>query len=285
MTPEEVMSRHARSFTPAAKLLPASDRARIARLYALCRTVDDLADTVGGPEMAKRLAGLASALEDPGSRDPLALEAQALFAGRAAGLAAFRHLVETVSQDTGGACIADEAKLDRYCHGVAGTVGLMVCALFDIDARWHGAAADLGKAMQITNICRDVRADAEAGRRYLPGTLCPHTPAEIARAARHPGVAADLRGTVAHLLRRADTLYASGRSGLPGLPLRLRLAVAAAARMYAGIGGELRARGCDPLSGRVHVPVVRKAGLASAGIVASIWPVVRLRAGGRHAAT
>lgn len=286
MTPEEVMARHARSFAPAARLLSARDRARIARLYALCRTIDDLADIVGGLEVAAQLARLAHALEDTQSREPLAVEAQVLFADRHAGLVAFRHLVETVAQDTGDTQIADDAALDRYCHGVAGTVGLMVCALFDIEPRWHRPAADLGKAMQLTNICRDVLADAQDGRRYLPATLCPHSPAAIARATVGDAeVVADIGAAVAHLLARADALYASGRAGLPALPLRLRLAVAAAARMYAGIGDSLRTRQCDPLQGRVYVPTRRKMMLASTGVLSTLWSLARRQHGGRHAAT
>ena len=285
MTPQDVMTRHARSFAPAARLLPARDRARIARLYALCRAVDDLADTVGGADSAARLMRLARSLEVPQGRDPLAVEARALFEGRPEGLAAFRHLVETAAEDTGDTRIADDAALDIYCHGVAGTVGLMTCALFDIGPLWHRNAADLGRAMQLTNICRDVLADAEAGRRYLPGTLCPHPPARIARAAQGDAVAADARAAVAHLLARADTLYASGRAGLPALPFRLRLAVAAAARMYAGIGDELRARRCDPLQGRVYVPAGRRAWRAAAGILSASWPLAITRQQGRHAAT
>ncbi len=280
------MARHARSFAPAVRLLPARDRARLARLYALCRTVDDLADTVGGSEIEARLDRLAHALAEPQTRDPLAVEARALFAGRPAGLAAFRHLVETVARDTGDTQIADNAALDRYCHGVAGTVGLMICALFDIAPRWHHAAADLGKAMQLTNICRDVADDARAGRRYLPASLCPHSPAVIAQAAHgDTDVAGDIRAAVATLLTRADAFYASGRAGLPALPLRLRLAVAAAAGMYAGIGNGLRARGCDPLQGRVFVPAGRKLGLASAGILSTLSPVARGPHNSRHAAT
>ena len=286
MTPQEVMSHHARSFAPAARLLSADDRARVARLYALCRTVDDLADTVGGPDSAAKLTRLAAALEGAEGGGPVAVEARALFEGRPEGLAAFRHLVETVAADTGDTQIADDAALDNYCHGVAGTVGLMICALFDVDARWHGSADDLGRAMQLTNICRDVLADAEAGRRYLPATLCRHDPAAIARAAKQDSaVAAETRAAVAHLLARADTLYASGRAGLPALPFRLRLAVAAAAQMYAGIGDELRARACDPLQGRVHVPVRRKAWRAGAGILAALCaPRATIRADS-HAAT
>ena len=286
MSPEEILTHHARSFAPAARLLARRDRARIARLYALCRTVDDLADTVGGPQVARQLRDLASALDNPQTTDPLAQQARALFDGRHTGIMAFQHLVGTIARDTADTLIIDDADLDRYCHGVAGTVGVMVCAVFDVDARWHPAAADLGKAMQLTNICRDVLADAEGGRRYLPASLCPHAPAVIARAAdENAEAASDIRAAVAHLLARADDLYASGRAGLPALPLRLRLSVVAAARMYAGIGDELRARKCDPLQGRVYVPVHRKVRLASNGILSALWPAMRAPGQSQHAAT
>jgi len=283
MTPDAIMARHARSFAPAARMLPPADRHRIARLYALCRTVDDLADTVGGPQMQMRLNTLATALRTEKVRDPLAAEARALFEGAPEGLASFATLVETVADDTGATRIADEAALDRYCMGVAGTVGVMVCALFDIPARWHGPAADLGKAMQLTNICRDVVDDATAGRRYIPHTLCPHAPKAIVAAA--PDTRRDVAHAVESLLMRADTLYASGRAGLPALPPRLRLAVAAAASMYAGIGAELRARSCDPLDGRVFVPKWRKLLLAAQGVTAHVRPGRAANTERHHAAS
>jgi phytoene synthase len=283
MTPEAMLAYHARSFAPAARILPPEDHARIATLYALCRTVDDLADTMGGPQMRARLARLAADLRVGNTRDPLAVKARALFEGRPDGLAAFATLVETVAEDTGETCLADEAALDRYCMGVAGTVGEMVCVMFDIPQRWHPAATDLGKAMQLTNICRDVVEDAHASRRYLPYTLCPHSPADILEAASD--TRNDVRQTVATLLARADTLYASGRAGLPALPMRLRLAVAAAASMYAGIGTELRARSCDPLTGRVFVPRWRKFMLAAHGAVACGRPDRRPDTVRHHAAS
>ena len=188
MTPEAMLSHHARSFAPAARLLAREDHARVARLYALCRTVDDLADNVGGAAVASRLARLADDLssEGCGGRDPLAAEARALFAAHPDGLASFAHLVSTVADDTGRTCLADEAALDAYCMGVAGTVGVMVCTLFDVSPRWHAAAADLGRAMQLTNICRDVAEDARAGRRYLPYRDLPAQPGSHCRR-RCPG--------------------------------------------------------------------------------------------------
>ncbi|MDR9428552.1 MAG: squalene/phytoene synthase family protein [Salibaculum sp.] len=283
MTPDEIMRQHARSFAPAARLLGRFDRARIARLYALCRTVDDLADNVGGPDIRARLVQLAEDLYRAHGDDPLAEEARDLFAGNATGLAAFGQLVMTVADDTGPCAVTDDAALDRYCMGVAGTVGIMVCALFDVDKRWHAAACDLGKAMQLTNICRDVRADAVAGRRYLPATLCPHTPQAIAGEA--PEAARDVRAAVATLLQQADALYRSGRSGLPALPPRLRLAVAAASEVYGGIGDELRARDCDALSGRVVVPRRRKARLFVTAAAAQLRIGVIGRQEADHAAT
>ncbi len=282
MTPEAMLAHHARSFAPAARLLARKDHANVARLYALCRTVDDLADTVGGPQVQARLTALAVDLRGGGGSDPLAIEARALLTGRPAGLASFARLVDTIALDTGATCIANDAALDSYCMGVAGTVGIMVCALFDVAPQWHSRAADLGKAMQLTNICRDVIDDAEAGRRYLPYHLCAHAPDAIA--AGKSDARDDVRRAVAELLTRADALYASGRIGLPALPLRLRLAVAAAASMYAGIGTELRARSCDPGRGRAFVPAWRKLLLVVHGVTSDLRLRNPVASGKYHAA-
>lgn len=281
MTPEAMLAHHARSFSPATRLLARADRARIARLYALCRTVDDLADTVGGAQVEDRLTMLARDIAAGDGTDPLAVAAAALFTRRPEGRLACADLVRTVAADTGATCIADDMALDAYCMGVAGTVGVMICTLFDVPVRWHRPAAELGKAMQLTNICRDVAEDARAGRRYLPYDLCPHAPDAIA--AGTPLATADVRHAVTVLLARADALYASGRRGLPALPLRLRLAVAAAAAMYAGIGNGLRTQDCNPLTGRVIVPGWRKAVLAGQGVIATVQPPRKRQKGSRHA--
>ncbi len=281
MTPEQIMARHARSFAPATRLLAQGDRSRVARLYAVCRTIDDLADEHGREGGRERLERLLTALHGTDNEDPIAAEARDLFGGRSVGLSALALLVESAAADTADTCLADDADLDRYCMGVAGSVGLMMCALFAVPRRWHPAAIDLGKAMQLTNICRDVAADAGTGRRYLPKTLCPHTPASIA--AGTPSAIADARAAIAVLLDRADGLYRSGRAGLEALPPRLRLAVAAAAAMYAGIGTELRQRDCDPTLGRAVVPQHRKTGLAAAAVLGQLRRPKRQRVEEQHA--
>jgi phytoene synthase len=273
MSPAEaqaIMDRHARSFAPAARLLARGDRARVARLYALCRIADDLADADGGPQAAARLERIARQVRGGAGGDPVAREALALFAGRPDGRAAFADLVAGVRGDIGPVRMPDIPALDAYAHAVAGTVGVMVATLFDVPRAHHGRAADLGRAMQLTNICRDVAEDARAGRRYLPATLCPRSPEALAA----PGAdaRAEIRGAVAALLDRAEALYASGRAGLPALPPRLRLSVAVSAALYRGIGDEIRARGCDPSQARARVPAPRKARLAL-GAAAGLVPV------------
>lgn len=271
MRPEHIMAHHARSFAPAARMLPRRDRRRVARLYVLCRTVDDMADEIGGAVGRHQLQKLHGELVCDGRQGDLAQEARDLFRDRPTGLDAFARLVDSAAADTGSACIYDRTELDAYCMGVAGTVGIMICSIFDVDAVHHRKATDLGKAMQLTNICRDVAEDANAGRRYLPFTLCPHSPEEIAAGAP-PAVAAAERA-MADLLDRADELYLSGLSGTFALPLRLRLAIASAAAMYQAIGIGLRRRRYQPLAGREVVPNDRKAAIAVHAIVSELTQI------------
>ena len=265
-----IMSHHARSFAPAARLLPAKDWARVARLYALCRIVDDLADEDGGPEAIARLGRMETELFNADTTDPVAREARELFDGRAEGLDAFSHLVWGVRLDLEPVLIADEPELMNYCQAVAGTVGIMVCALFDVPPAYHRQASALGRAMQLTNICRDVLEDAERGRRYLPETICPLAPVKIAGASADTRVM--VRAATTELLEKAEALYAEGAGGYHALPFRLRLAVVMAAVLYRGIGRELRARGADPLAGRVRLRKSRKVRLALTGLPQVLAP-------------
>jgi len=283
MSPEATMAHHARSFAPAARMLSQPDRARVARLYVLCRTIDDIADEIGGDVGRAELETLHADLERSDTTSLLAVEGRALFKGRPDGMDALRQLVAAAAADTGRTCLTNCDALDIYCMGVAGTVGVMICALFDIDPRWHRAAGDLGKAMQLTNICRDVAEDARVGRRYLPFSQCPHSPEAIAAGA--PDAIAAATASMAYLLDRADELYQSGRHGLVALPIRLRLAVASATAMYAGIGTELRRRDYAPLKGRVVVPIDRKVRLVVAALVRETTQTLKSEGTSAHVRT
>ena len=118
-------------------------------------------------------------------------------------------------------------------------------------ARAH--AIDLGIAMQLTNIARDVLEDAEMGRRYLPASWVGDVkPAQITAASNAPDgeVAKAVSLAVRQLLLLADDFYQSGTAGLSYLPLRAHIAIAVAARIYRQIGMQIAATGYGWHQGR-----------------------------------
>ncbi len=255
---ERLFAEHARSFAPATRLLPRSERGRIARLYAVCRTLDDLADRDGSQAAVRRLARIETELRGGAAMaDPLVVEANKLFAGRLESLATLAELTAGVLRDTNTVQLQDEADLIDYAWHVAGTVGLLFCDLYGIrgpEAR--SRAASLGIAMQLTNIVRDVGEDARAGRRYLPGTWLRASAAELAASSTVDR--AQVRSAVYRALEMAERYYSHGLSGLPELPLRVRVTVAVAAALYRAIGRQLRGCGDIAIDRRVHLPLFTK---------------------------
>jgi phytoene synthase len=133
-------------------------------------------------------------------------------------------------------------------------VGAMMCRMMGCDdpaALRH--AIDLGIAMQLTNICRDVAEDAAAGRRYLPasmiGDLAPQALVDPA-----PALQPRLQACVGDLLDTADRYYLSGEAGLAHLPIGARCSILVAARVYRAIGTQLRQRANSYWLGRAVVP-------------------------------
>lgn len=265
------LKRHGKTFAWAAHLMPRRDADRLARLYAICRKLDDLVDLDGSADAKKRLLDLRAQPWVAGSADPIARELALMVAGMGVSPATMNQLLDGLISDLDRPVMADEASLIRYAYHVAGTVGLMVCDVLDVKAvTARNAAVNLGIAMQLTNIARDVREDALAGRKYLPATWWDATPADIAA----PSPAMQRTGAVAvlRLLDLADSYYAGANCGFAYLPLTTRLGLAVAARVYRGIGAELRRRDGAFHQGRVYVPRWRKAVLTVAAVGALIMP-------------
>jgi len=247
-TPAELLARAGKSFHLAGKFLPADRRNAATQLYAFCRGLDDLADETGD---AAQIEAIATALEKNDHSHPLAALYLTLPDPDPAPAIA---LARALRDDTGPTLIPDERALLRYCHGVAGTVGLMMARVLGATApaaAWH--AIDLGIALQLTNIARDTREDADHGRRYLPATWLDLPPSSIRRAPELVHQAA-LR-----CLSLAEPYYASGLAGLTYLPPESRRGILIAAKVYREIGEEIRRQGPHRLTDRVIVPNRRKA--------------------------
>ncbi|MEL7059958.1 MAG: phytoene/squalene synthase family protein [Acidobacteriota bacterium] len=237
------------SFTLAARLLPADVARDAVTLYGFCRRVDDLADLATDPAAARRhLRAVRQALATGDSQSEA--EILELIDRRQVPITSLLHLVDAVESDLGSVRIADLDELLAYCHGVAGTVGEAMCAVLETRSpRALEPARELGIAMQLTNIARDVVEDAERGRRYLPRTLlgADLEPADLAgRDATVASVAAAREAAwpaVLGLLGRAEHFYRRADQGLRFIPWRSRPAILIAARTYEEIGRCLRARG------------------------------------------
>ncbi|MEM9862584.1 MAG: phytoene/squalene synthase family protein [Myxococcota bacterium] len=258
----ETMAEHAKSFSFAARFLRPAERDAAAVYYAWCRHVDDAVDEVPRAEQAAALVQLRDELQAiaSGTRTGvLAVDAFSIVRRRhAIPMLYAEELIEGMAMDVAGGTYGTLPELLRYCHRVAGVVGLTMCHVFGL--RSDAAlvqAAHMGWAMQLTNICRDVAEDWRRGRLYLPSQmLATHgwNGAVSGPLPRHPAFAK----VIAELLEGADDFYESGDGGLAALPPRAALAVDAARRIYSAIGEHLRARAFDPHRGRASVPLGEK---------------------------
>ena len=284
-TAQQVLATHGRSFRWAQVFLPRRVAADAATVYAFCREVDDLADESPDPIVARaalgRLRAEVAGQAEPG---PLVAALHDVLARSGGAVDPALALLRAVEGDLDPVSVPDDAALIAYAWGVAGTVGLLMGPILGAGSRDAAAAAEaLGIAMQITNICRDVREDAEGGRIYLPAARL--------RAAGLPAVnprvllahPAGVAQVVGELLELADEWYARGRAGYHRLPWATRFAVVVAGALYRQIGVRLRREhGCNPLFGRTVVPLHERLGtvllavgqlLPSRGRLPASWAV------------
>ncbi len=265
-----------RSFYVASKLLPRRVREPALVLYAFCRLADDAVDLQA--EKARAVLALRDRLDLVYAGRPRNAPADRAFAAvveRAEMPRALPEaLLEGLAWDAQGRRYADLAGLRAYSARVAAAVGAMMCVLMGIrDAGALARACDLGVAMQLTNIARDVGEDARAGRLYLPTDWMVEAGVAPEVFLADPTPRPQIRAVVARLLRVAETLYARSEAGVAALPADCRPGILAARYIYAGIGGRIAAVGHDSVSQRARTSGAQKLGwlaLASARSVATL---------------
>lgn len=266
------IARHSKSFALASRLLSPRVRDHTSVVYAYCRMVDDAIDERPGDDPTRTIASLISELAAvyrlPAARqrsaplDDIVAAFGAIVDERAIPPCYPHELIAGMAMDATDTRYATLSQLHRYCYRVAGTVGLMMCHVFGVrDDDALIAAARLGIAMQLTNICRDVAEDWQRGRLYVPDDiLTRHGAGGLAPLAGSlarplpPTAIAPLAAAVRELLEVADEHYRAADRGIPALPWRAGLAVRAARAIYRAIGDQIAARGYDVTAGRAVVP-------------------------------
>lgn len=254
-----------RSFFAASLLLPRRVHEPATALYAFCRVADDLIDngSVSGGDPAAALAELRARLDAAYAGRP-----RPAAADRALAAVVLRHaipralldaMLEGFAWDAAARRYDTLAELEAYAARVAGTVGAMMATLMgERSAEGVARACDLGIAMQLSNIARDVGEDARAGRLYLPQDWLRAAGIDPDAWLARPSFSPALAGVVDRLLRRADALYRRADPGIAALPRACRPGIGAARHLYAGIGRQVARQGYDSVTRRAVVPPGRK---------------------------
>ncbi|SIS73509.1 phytoene/squalene synthase family protein [Alicyclobacillus vulcanalis] len=262
----QLIRQHSKTFSLAARWLPARSRAAVEALYAFCRTADDAADL---PEAGsrRRLEDYLAAIRGTSrSSDPVITRWLALCDGMGMPRTWSAELVETLLTDFEMTQCETLEELLAYSYGVASTVGLMTT--FIVGFRPTSLAEDvfaraiaLGLAMQITNILRDVAEDLARGRVYLPLEDMRRygvTADDLSQKRLHPG----WQRLCARYIQLARDLYAFALPGIRQLTPAARWPIALAAVWYRGILQDIERHRGDVFTRRAHVPLAEKVVIA-----------------------
>jgi phytoene synthase len=276
-----------RSFHAASRLLPARVRDPALALYAFCRLADDAVDE--GADKAAAVLTLGERLDRVYAGRPFDAAADRAFAAVVAGFAMPRALPEALLEgfawDATGRRYATFAELLDYAARVAAAVGAMMCVLMRVrDADTLARACDLGLAMQLTNIARDVGEDARAGRLYLPLDWFAEAQLDPSGFLARPAPLPAVRAMTARLLAEARRLYRRSAAGIARLPADCRPGIHAARLVYAAIGAEVARAGHDSVTRRARTGRLRKLGLLAAAAAAGLADAVLPGAATLHAA-
>jgi phytoene synthase len=238
-------------------------------LYGFCRLSDDAVDVEGGrldavARLRARLDRVYAGQPGAGAVDRALADAVARFDIPRVLLDA---LLEGMEWDVAGRRCETLADLHAYAARVAASVGAMMAAVMgarspDLVAR----ACDLGVAMQLTNIARDVGEDARAGRLYLPRDWMREAGIDPDAWLEAPIFNPRIASVIDRVLREADRLYARADAGIANLEPAFRPSIFAARHLYAEIGVVLRERGLDSISRRASTPSWRKLALMTKAV-------------------
>jgi len=264
-----------KTFFAASVLLPPRIRLAATALYAFCRVADDLIDD--GVDKVAAIRELRQRLDAVYMACPHRLESDLALA-----LVVHQHqipralldaLLEGFAWDSLHRPYQSLEDLHAYAARVAATVGAMMTLIMGVrSAAALSRACDLGVAMQLTNIARDVGEDARAGRLYLPRDWLREEGIEPDEWMRQPAFNASIARVVQRLLTEADRLYARSEAGVALLPRDCQAAIRAAALVYAEIGREVERRELNSIDGRAVVSSRRKFYLVSKSLARPTRP-------------
>jgi len=268
------------SFSYSFLVLPAAQRRAIGVVWDFCLAVDDAVDEAADPAIAatevvkwREEVGRMFGAETPVT--PQGRNLKPFVTTFSLSRQPFDDLVDGVEMDLRRSRYDTFDELIGYCRRVASAVGMMCIEVFGSrDSRSRDYAFNLGVALQITNIIRDIKADLQQGRVYLPQEdLARFGVTEQALAAGV--VTGAIRELLAHECQRAREFYAAAAQAMPHAESRKLVAAEIMGGIYFEILQRIERRGYDVFSERVRVPKLQRARIAL-----QIWALSQLSAFG-----
>ena len=301
MTPEQdiehcrdAIQHGSKSFYAASRLLPGWVRDPALALYAFCRLADDAVDlaedsaTEPGAEKARAVESLQARLDRAYSgrpnNDPVERAFVRMIETSQMPRALPDALIEGLHWDSMGYRYRTLSDVRSYSARVASAVGAMMAVLMGVrDRDALARACDLGVAMQLTNIARDIGEDAHAERLYLPIDWFDEAGVDIDAFLANPQPSAKISAMAKRLLVEANRLYYRSEAGISVLPRSCRPGIYAARYIYAGIGGDIRASKYDSVTRRAHTSLSQKLAHIATSVGAAAADAVMPRSAVLHA--
>jgi phytoene synthase len=276
----QLLSNGSKSFFAASFFLPKMIRDPAAALYAFCRVADDAIDEQRDQQAA--LEQLRDRLDRVYRGCPLPMAPDRAFTATVQRFDLPRALPEALLQgfewDAEGRRYETIGGVLDYSARVAAAVGAMMTVIMGVRApNVLARACDLGSAMQLTNICRDVGEDARSGRVYLPLEWLRDEGLDVEAWLCDPRYNDAVGAVTKRVLELAEEIYQRAETGIAKLPVPCRPGIYAARLLYAEIGHEVARNGYDSVSKRAVVPPSRKVTLLSRAVASTPFP-------GRHCA-
>jgi phytoene synthase len=267
----KLLSCGSRTFFAASFLLPTAIRGSASVLYAFCRLADDAVDVADNGAVG--LLNMRERLDLAYAGTPLQLPADRAFAHVVAKYAMPRELPEALLEgfewDVLDRRYDDFEQVQAYAARVAGSVGAMMAVLMGVrDPDVVARACDLGCAMQLSNIARDVGEDARMGRLYLPRQWLAEAGLDADRWLQQPDHCHEIAIVIQRLLRAADDIYERVDAGIERLPAMCRPGIRAARLLYAEIGHQVGRHAFDSVTRRAVVSGWRKTPLLARALIA-----------------
>ena len=247
------LKKHGKSFYWASFFLPKRNKDAATKLYSICRFFDDLAD-----DNNEDKTGILT-WEFKKICDDLNHPINKFFTSHNLSIKILGDLVDGLVKDQTDVRIKNEKELIQYAYQVAGTVGLMMSPLIMVNnnkANKH--AIDLGIAMQLTNIARDIYEDALMNRIYLPQDWINNIGiSELTDISLNKDLI-QIKSAIKKLILLSETYYKNGFAGMRYIPLKTRLAIFFAAKIYRAIGQKIKKNRYEYSYKRIYVSTIEK---------------------------